>query len=159
MRAERNAKPIKAAMKANSMVSARLSLLIMPALLRAAITGESGHRDPVAGVSLAHGVEPPFELIDDRHELRQVPVGHEAEDDDRVLVLGDEAPHEKERKLIDILAERADAGQPHLLSQPAPQRFERPHVADARLALQRLSGRRRSSPASAAYRGPSPAGM
>ena len=96
---------------------------------------QSGHGDPVARVGLAHGVEPRVELIDDRHEPRQALVGHEAEDDDRVLVLCDEAPHEKERKHIDVLVERVDAGQPHLLGQPAPQRFQRPHVADPGLAF------------------------
>ena len=105
---ERNARPMKAATKTISIVSARLSLPIMSALLRAAIADEPGDRDLVARMRLAHGVERLVELIDHRQQLAGVDVGDASRHHDGVLLGRDEAARQMLRQDVDILLERVD---------------------------------------------------
>ena len=103
---ERNASPMKAATKTISIVSARLSLPIMSALLRAAIADKPGDRDLVARMRLAHGVERLVELLDHRQQLAGVDVGNASRHHDGVLLGRDEPARQMLRQDVDIGLER-----------------------------------------------------
>ncbi len=66
---ERNARPMKIATSANSIVSPWFSFSIMLALFARGDRGQPGDGDLVAGVSLTDHVERRIELVDHRQEL------------------------------------------------------------------------------------------
>ena len=64
-----------------------------------------------------------------------VDIGNSSRDYDRILRGREESPHQVRWQNVDILLERARIRLAGFFRQPAPQRFDRPHIADAGLFL------------------------
>ena len=133
---DRNANPMNAATKAISIVRPSLSLSIMRALLRADDHRQAGDRDLVVGILRPHGVELLIDPVDDRQQLAGVGIRNTPADDDGILLRRNEPARQIGRQQVDILLERVDVRFVHFLGEPAPQRIERPDIADPRLALE-----------------------
>ncbi len=86
--------------------------------------GKTRHRDLVARMLLAHGVELGIELVDNRQQLAGVLVRHSAGHNDGVLLGVDEASNQMLWNDVDIFLQCRDIGAPRLLRQPATQRLK-----------------------------------